>query len=487
MTRPDSLLVHRFLQVSVLIIITTYAFGQTNERQSSATLSGGTSLPSGVSSGQSPFLGSVPIGEATGTAIPLSIRDALDRGLKYNLGLIESDVGTRKVRAERIRSLSNLLPNISASISQGVEQINLKAEGLGFNIPGVPTVVGPFSVQDARGYLSQTVFDWAALENLRASTERLKAAQYSYQNSRDIVVLAVGNAYLQAISDGATVESQQVQLETSRALYERAADLTKVGLAAQIDEARAQVELQTQQQRLIAGQNRLAKDKLNLARIIGLPPGQEFILTDVAPYTPLEGVTFQKTLGDAYANRADYAGAKAELHAAERAYKASAAERYPSLSTSVNYGDIGTNFANSHGTVGFVGTLNIPIYSGGRVKADILQADATLRQKQAELGDLRGRIDNEVRSAFLDLNSAGALVKVAKSNMELANQTLTQARDRFAAGVTDNLEVVQAQESVAAANQAYIASLYSFNLAKVELAKAAGVAEREVKSYLGGR
>ena len=142
---------------------------------------------------------------------------------------------------------------------------------------------------------------------------------------------------------------------------------------------------------------------------------------------------------------------------------------------------------SSHGTVTFAATLNIPIFQGGRIKADVLQADAELQKKQAELGDMRGQIDNEVRSAVLDLNSARDLVSVSKSNLDLAGETLTQAKDRFAAGVTDNLEVVQAQESVATANQAYISSLYSFNIAKVELAKAAGVAERAVKDYLGGK
>ncbi|MBZ5563337.1 MAG: TolC family protein [Acidobacteriia bacterium] len=434
---------------------------------------------------QSPFLGSVPSGKATGAAIPLSIRDALERGLKYNLGLIESDLSARSSRAERLRALSHLLPNINASLSQTVEQIDLKA--MGINFPGVPTTVGPFGVQDARGFLSQKVFDWNAVEELRASTERLKASQYTYKNSRDIVVLAVGNAYLLVVSDAASVESQQAQLNTSQALYQRAIDRREAGLAARINEMRAKVEMQTQQQRLIASQNQLAKDKLSLGRIIGLPPGQEFTLADKVPYAPLEGVTLEKALEDAYANRSDYSSAEAEVRAAELARRGAAAERYPSISTNLNYGDIGPNFANSHGTFTFAATLNVPIFQGGRVKADELQADTVLRQKQAELGDLRGRIDDEVRSAFLDLNSAHDLVNVSKNNLELANETLAQAKDRFAAGVTDNLEVVQAQESVAAANQAYISSLYSFNIAKVELAKAAGIAERAVKNYLGGK
>ncbi len=487
--RRDSGLSALLLRGSLIALLAApWAFAQSGPDQSGPTPSSGASQPIGavnVISGQSPFLGSVPSGKPTATAIPLSIRDALERGLKYNLGLIESDVGSRTSRAERLRALSNLLPNIDASFSQTVEQIDLKA--MGINFPGVPTVVGPFGVQDVRGFLTQRVFDWNAVQNLRASTERQKASQYTYQNSRDIVVLAVGNAYLLVISDSATVESQQAQLKTSQALYQRAVDQRKAGVSARINEMRAQVELQTQQQRLIAAQNQLAKDKLSLARVIGLPPGQEFTLTDTVPYSPLEGVTLEKALADAYAHRADYMSAKAEVRAAELARKAAVAERYPSISTSVSYGDIGPNLATSHGTVTFASTLSIPIFQGGRIKADILHADATLRQREAEFEDLRGRVDNEVRSAFLDLNSATDLVSVAKSNLDLADETLAQAKDRFTAGVTDNLEVVQAQESVAAANQAYISSLYHFNIAKVELAKAAGVAERAVKEYLGGK
>ncbi len=436
---------------------------------------------------QSPYLGSVPQGKATDAAIPLSLRDSIDRGLRFNLGLIQSEIDTLSARSERLKSLSDLLPDIRASLSQAVEQVNLRAQGFNVTIPGVPPVVGPFGVEDVRASLSQKIFDWNSVQNLRASTERLKASEYSNRNSREIVVLAVGNAYLRVISDAATVGSQQAQLKTSEALYQRAVDQRQAGVAARIDELRAQVEMQTQQQRLIAAKNLLAKDKLNLARIIGFPPGQDFTLTDTIPYAPLEGITLPKALEDAYANRADYAGAKALLRAAEYSRKASVAERYPSVTTSLSYGDIGPNFGSSHGSFAFSGTLSVPIFQGGRIRADIIQADAILRQRRAEAEDLRARIDKEVRTAFLDLDSARDFVAVAQSNRGLADETLTQARDRFDAGVADNIEVIQAQESVAAAEQAYISSLYAFNIAKVELARAAGIAEKAIMTYLGGK
>jgi outer membrane protein TolC len=436
---------------------------------------------------QSPYLGSVPTGKPTGTVIPLSLSEALDRGLKYNLGAIESDIRIRTARAERLKSLSDLLPNVNAALSQTAEQVNLRALGLKIPIPGFPVVVGPFDVEDARAYWSQRIFDWNAVQKLRASQKSLQASNYSYKDSRDLVVLAVANVYLQLVADQATIESQKAQLDTSRALYQRAQDQTRAGVAARIDELRADVELQTQQQRLIAARDQSAKDALSLARTIGLPPGQEFMLTDSVPYSPLQGVTVEQALRQAYVNRPDYLSAQLIVQAAEYSRKASKAENYPSISSQVDYGDIGANFANSHGTVTATASLNIPIFQGTRVRGDVLEADATLQQRRAEMEDLRGRIDQDVRSAFLDLDAAAELVNVAAHNKDLARETLSEAQDRFASGVTDNIEVVQAQESVSAADQAYISSLYTYNIAKVQLARAAGIAEQAVKAYLGGQ
>ena len=229
-------------------------------------------------------------------------------------------------------------------------------------------------------------------------------------------------------------------------------------------------------------------DKLTLARVIGLPNGQEFRLTDSVPYASLDGITQEQALQQAYSTRPDYLSAKAQVRAAELARQAVAAENYPSLSTDTNYGDIGSpNFGSSHGTLGFAVTLNVPIFQGSRVRADKLQADSALQQRKAELADLEGQIDDQVRTAFFNLKSSSELVSVAESNIDLANQTLAQARDRFRAGVADNLEVVQAQESVASANQSYITSLYAFNLAKISLAQAIGVAEQSALQYLGAK
>jgi outer membrane protein TolC len=437
---------------------------------------------------QSPFLGSVPTGQATSTPIPLSLKDAFDRALKYNLGVIESDQSTRAARAARLRSLNALVPDLNARVTSTIQQINLRAFGFFLNIPGVHInpIVGPFGIADARAYLSQEVFNWSDIKNLKSATESQKAAQDAYRNDRDLVVLTTGDAYLLVVSDAATVDSTQAQVATARTLYQKTSDQHKAGVVAAIDELRSQVELQTQQQRLIAAQNQLAIDKLTLARVIGLPNGQEFQATDSLPYSPLADITMDEALQQAYTMRADYLGAKRQVQAAQLALQAAGAENYPSVSVNTDFGDIGSpNFATSHETFTFAASLNIPVFQGTRVRADKLQADSALQQRKAELEDLRGKVDSQVRTAFLNLKSSSDLVAVTKSNIDLANQTLTQAQDRFSSGVADNLEVVQAQESVASAQQSYIASVYSYNLAKISLAQAMGIAEQSALHFLG--
>jgi outer membrane protein TolC len=439
---------------------------------------------------RNPFLGSVPTGQATGTTVELSLKEAFERALKYNLGVIESSQNTRAAHAVRLRSLNALLPNLAVRVSGALEQINLRAQGFNLNLPGVriPTIVGPFGVADAGAYLSQEVFNWSDIKNWKSASESERASQYSYQSDRNLVVSTTGNAYLLVISDLATVDSVRAQVKTAQTLYQNDVDLDKEGLVANVDVLRARVELQTQQQRLIAAENQLAIDKLTLARVIGLPNGQEFLLTDSVPYAALAGITLERGLMQAYSTRPDYLSAKAQVQAAETARQAAAAENYPSLSTATNYGDIGSpNFGTSHGTFSFAVTLNIPVFQGSRVRADKLQADSALQQRSAELADLEGQIDDQVRTAFFNLKSSSDLVAVAKSNIDLANQTLAQAQDQFRAGIADNLEVVQAQESVASATQSYIASLYAFNLAKISLAQAIGLSEQSTLQYLGAR
>jgi outer membrane protein TolC len=444
----------------------------------------------GAAQASNPFLGSVPAGQATGTALDLSLNDAFERALRYNLGAIEGRENTRTAHAARLRSLNALLPAVSGRASAAVNQTNLQAAGFNLTVPGiaVPTVVGPFTVTDARVYATQELFNWSDIQGLKASGESERASIFAYQSDRDLVVFTTGNAYLLVISDTAAVESIRVQVGTAQTLYDQDVDKNAQGVIARIDVLRARVELQTQQQRLIAAENQLNIDKLSLARVIGLPNGQDFRLTDGVPYRPLEESTLEQALMQAYQTRPDYLAAQRQVTAAELALRSTSAELYPTGSMTVDYGQIGNpNFSAAHGTYSVSAALNIPIFQGSRVRADKLRAQSALEQREAELADLGGRIDDQVRTAFYNLRSSSDLVAVAQSNIDLANETLVQAQDRLSAGVANNLEVVQAQESVAAANSSYIASLYSFNLAKISFAQTLGVAERSAATYLLGR
>jgi outer membrane protein TolC len=437
--------------------------------------------------GVSPFAGSVPTKQVPGV-MPLSLQEAINRGLKQNLGLLLSSADIRFAHGQRWEQLSALLPQVTAGPYLGDSKINL-AE-LGFtSISGsnIPPAVGPFSYFDARVSVSQSLFNWKSINATRAAGQSLKSAEYSYKDARDLVVLAVGYVYLQAIADEARIETAEAQVKTANALYEQAMDQVTAGTSPAIDGLRAKVELQTRQQQLIQAKNNFAIQKLTVARVIGLAPGQEFEFTDKSPYRPFEGLTVEEALKRAYASRSDYLAAMTDVRVAELSRKAAMAGYYPSLSFSSDFGAAGSHPSTATQVFDVRGTLSIPIFQGGSVHAEVLQADARLEQSRERMDNLRAQIDSDVRTALLNLQSSAEQVNVARSNIDLAEETLVQSRDRFSAGVTDTVEVVQSQQAVASAHEQYISSLYTFNFAKISLARAVGVAEEGVKEFFKGK
>jgi outer membrane protein TolC len=438
---------------------------------------------------QGAFSGSVPDKLVPGV-LQLSLQDAIARGLKQNLGLLLSGEDVRTARGARWQQLSALLPNVTTSTYFDDSKVDLAEFGFTFKFPGVtiPAVVGPFAYFDSRANLTQSVFDWKAINNTRAASQTEKSAQATYKDARDLVILAVGYTYLQAIADQARIETADAQVKTAQALYDQASDQVHAGTSPAIDALRAQVELKSRQQRLIQARNDFAIQKLALARVIGLAPGQEFELSGQSPYEPFAGLTVDQALKRAYDSRSDYQAALADVRAAEYSRKAAQAGYLPSLSFSADYGLAGTYPSiSTHGVFDVRGTLSIPIFQGGRVHGDVVEADARLEQSRERAENLRAQIDADVRTALLNLQSAEEEVDVASSNVDLAEQTLTQSRDRFRAGVTDTVEVVQAQEAVASAHETYISDLYQDNYAKISLARALGLAEEGVKEYFKGK
>ncbi len=435
---------------------------------------------------QAPFQGSVATGVASPAPLALTLQGAIDRGLRTNLGLLLSGQAAEAARGERLRSLSALLPQVTGEVSENVQQIDLPSHGINFRPPGfsLPTIVGPFGFTDVRAYASVSVFNYSLRKSHRAAQESERAAQLSFKDARDLVVQSVANAYLLVIASSSRVQALRAQVATDQAIYDRTNDQKRAGTTAAIDVLRARVQLEQEQQQLITQENAVAKDKLALGRVIGLPPGQQFTTVDTEPYSALAAITPDQALHEAYDQRADFQSAKASVRAAQNSVSSARAERYPDLDVTANYGDVGTTLNNSHGTFTFQATAKFNIFDGGRISGDVVQARAALKQRQDELADLSGQIDYQVRAALLDIESAAQQVAVARNNLDLANQTLRQAQDRFASGVTDTIEVVQAQGSVAVANDNLIGALYAHNLSKVELARALGSTEQRIQKYM---
>ena len=430
------------------------------------------------------FLGGVPTGMATAEPLPLSIVEAIGRALRYNLGMINAQRAMERAASTRERELADLLPNVSARLAETRQKVNLAA--FGFPLPaGIPSVVGPFNVFDARVYVSQAIVDFKAVNDLRAETHNRAAAEFSYKSARDLVVLVSGNAYMQTLAASARAETAQAQLQTADALYRQAVDLKAGGLVAGIDVVRAEVQLATERQRVTASNNAFEKAKLQLARIIGMPIGQEFTLSDKLPALPVPDMALDEALERAYKTRPDYQAALERVRAAEDTRRAISGESLPAFRVNADFGDIGLTPGDARGTFAVAAAVTVPVYQGGRNRARVAEADLDLKARQSEAEDLRAGIYYEVRSAFLDLRASDEQLQVATRARDLAADQLAQARDRFSAGLADNIEVIQAQEAVTLASEQYINALYSNSIAKALLARGLGVAEEAARLLFG--
>jgi outer membrane protein TolC len=433
----------------------------------------------------SPFLGGVPDRSPTNEPLTLSISDAIHRALDHNLGAIEAEGGLEHARGTRLISFSDLLPKVDATLSEARRKTNLEAFGFPLG-PGFPRVVGPYNVFDARVTVTQSAFDLSAVNDARAEGHNVAAARLSYRSARDVVVLVSANMYLQVLASAARAESARAQLTTAEALYAQAQDLKQGGLIAGIDVIRAAVRRSTDRQRRTATENDLEKAKLQLARIIGLPIGQTYTLSDQLPSVPFPEITLEDALERAYRDRPDFLAAQERVRAAEGKRAAAVAEALPSVNVTADYGAIGLTRRSALPTYNIAAGLRVPIFQGGLIRGRVLEADADLRRRRAEADDMRAEVDYEVRSALLDLKATSEELQAANEARQLANQQLEQSRDRFAAGVANNLEVIQAQEAVALASEQYISSLYGFSVSKALLLQSLGTAEEAVQKYLGG-
>jgi outer membrane protein TolC len=432
----------------------------------------------------SPFQGSVPQGEVTAQPVNLTLDDAIQRGLRANLGVILSGTQTAAARGQRLSQLQSLLPSVDFKATEALMQTDLPAEGL--RIPGFPKIVGPFGYTDLRANLSWSLVDVASLRNYLAARHNFAAATLSAQDARELVVLVVGNAYLLVLADESRIDSVEAQVATAKISLDQASANHQAGTAPLLDELRARVDYQSLDQQLIVARNALEKDKLALARTIGLPLAQSFTLADTVPYAVFDQIDIAAAIRQAHVNRKDLAAMVEQARAAEEQRKAATAARLPTLKFTGDYGDIGVNVGSSHGTGNAAGTMSVPLFKEFALRGQAQQAQAQLDTAQAQLSDMNAQVDADVRDALLDIASSQQQVEVAKSSVSLANEALNEAQQRYANGVSDNLAVSQAQQSVAQANDQYVTSLYRHNVAKLSLARALGAGEN-YKNYLGGK
>jgi outer membrane protein TolC len=422
----------------------------------------------------SSYRGSIVSGKASNDVLPLSLDDAMKRGLRTNLGLVLQSSNQREANGERLQQLQQLLPTVTGSASITVQQVDLAAYGL--KIPGINPIIGPFQVIDFRAYLTQNLVNLQAFESFLQAKHNFEAAKLSAQDARDLVVLTVGNAYLLCIADQARITAVQAELDNSKLSFDQAKDAHEAGTSPRLDVLRAQVDYQSEEQTLISATNQLEKDKLALARVIGLPLAQKFTLSDTAPFAALDTPDPETAFQQALKQRKDLAAAVEQEKAAQSAKKAAFASQLPTLTAT-----------HSHGTFTAEGQISAPILQIAKTKGENEVAAAQLEQARAKLSDQAQQVNADVRDAILDIQTAAKLVDATKSNVDLAREALSEAQQRFQAGVDNSLAVSQALATDRQAEDEYISALYGHNVAKLGLARALGVAATNYNDYLGGK
>lgn len=436
---------------------------------------------------QQDFKGSIVEGKATDGVLELTLDDAIQRGFRTNLGLILQGAQTQTVNGQKLQALQALLPTVTGSASYTVEQVNLAAYGLSF--PGLNPIIGPFQVFDFRAYLSQSLVNVSSIQKYIAAKHNFQGAKLTAEDARNMVVLTIGNAYLLCIADQARIDAAIAERANAKVSLDQATAAHEAGTSPKLDVLRARVDYQNADQQVIQTQNNLEKDKLNLARAIGLPLDQKFHIADAAPFSAATPTTPEQAFADAQKNRKDLQASAERIKGAQSQKSAAKAEYYPTVDFNGDFGDLGTTPAHSHGTYTATGQVSVPILQIARTQGDIQVADANLKTAQARYSDQVQQVNADVRDALLDIEAAEKLVEATKSNVDLANEALSEAQQRFRAGVADNLAVSDAQSQTEQANNQYISALYQHNIAKLSLARAVGYAGTNYKQalQLGGK
>ncbi len=482
-------------RVGLLAALTLFVSGSLADAQQAADLP--SSPTPNRSSMQNPYYGSVTLEPATDAVLRLSLDDAIHRGFKTNLGLRESQESEQQLHGQKINALQLFLPNVTLTGVSGYHEYNLAALGFGPSfvkklgaifpngLSGNFPLITKATVTEGRLNLDQTLFSGTYFYGYVAVKAAERSAYFSKMTARGEVVQQVAGAYLTLIADQAEIDNAKALMQQDKVLFDQAHDKHAAGVYANLDELRARVQYQQQQQIVIAEENKRAKDEIYLKREIGIAPGQKIELTDPSPYAELAQLTPEDLRTEAYQNRQDYQNLQAQADEARLALSARKAERLPTLSFKGNYGVTDVATVGTHGTMSAVGTLNFPIFREASLRGDADVARAQILGVSQQLDDLRDRIDQQVRSALMDVQSTRHLVDVARSNVDLATKALSDETDRFNAGLDDTLPLTRAQATLQSAQSNLVETLYQYNLAKIALARSAGVLEQQYRMYIG--
>jgi outer membrane protein TolC len=423
---------------------------------------------------------------------PLSLDDAINRGTLHNLQIQLATQQDRAVRGQILAAIYALLPNMKATFASTANEINLAALGFkpqslaAFGLPpnAIHTIV-KVDTTSAQISVDQALINLPDFFLYGAARRATTVSQMNVLNVRGGVVEAVGLQYLAALADQAQIANAQALVTADQELLRQASASHDAGVGTNLDVLRSRVELENEQQTLVKAQNAFAKDKIALNRLIGAPADQDFVLVDSVPYADLAELPLDQAKVIAYSRRKDLLALQAEQVVARRARRAVAMERLPQLGFNGYYGVLGETHGLYHGVFVAQGVLKIPIFEEGRFRGESELAGASEAGIARQIDSLKVTIDAQIRVAMLDVQSASELVKVARSNVDLATQALSDTRDRYAAGVDDDLPVVQAQAQLQAAQSQLIATEFAYNKAKLDLARNTGVVETQYKQYLG--
>ncbi|HJV66007.1 MAG TPA: TolC family protein [Geomonas sp.] len=420
------------------------------------------------------------------TAPPASVRltleDAISRGIEANLALLTAVTRVAEAEGTHERQLSKYLPHARLEPSFTYQSINIRA--LGINFSGAPSVVGPFTTWDFRAYADQSIIDLQAYHQIKASDKEKQARVQDYRDVRSQVIREVAGQYLQVQSLIAQADAAQSRAVTSETLEKLARDQHDAGVATGVDVLRAQVQLANDRQALLVAQNAVKQASMTLARSIGLSPGTPLVLAEPLGYKALQAPQIEEAVTEALMRRADYRSLSLQHDSLEEQLKASRARYYPKLTVSGNYGADGQHLSDLQQTGLVKLDLQFTIFDLDR-EGERKELQSRLLRIEAQIADERRGIDQDVRGALLNLESSGDQVKVAQEGLLLAERELGMAEDRFRHGVADNIEVVNAQDALARAQQNRILALTGYADARIALARALGDTEITYRRFLG--